>query len=188
VALVTGIFALVPVAIGAGITALVQIHARRQTGLGMAIGGLVMAVLWTVVGIGVAIAFLIGQSATYGALGRVADAGSTSVGSCLGEPGSEDSQATEIECAEEHAAEIYLVEALGEGAWPGYEGVDVSADEACYDAFEPYVGSSWEWSDLDYGYFLPDQGEWTAGEHRVVCVVLPGTEDALHGSVQGSGR
>jgi hypothetical protein len=64
----------------------------------------------------------------------------------------------------------------------------VSADEACYDAFEPYVGSSWEWSDLDYGYFLPDQGEWTAGEHRVVCVVLPGTEDALHGSVQGSGR
>jgi len=187
VALVTGIFALVPLAFGAAIAALVQIHGRRQSGLGMAISGLVLAVLWSVVGIGVAIAFFIGQSETYGVLGRVADAGATSVGSCLEEPSSQDSLAAEIDCAEDHAAEVYLVEELGDGGWPGYDSVDGSADEACYDAFEPYVGTSWEWSDLDYGYFLPDQGEWTAGEHRVVCVVL-GSQDALRGSVQGSGR
>jgi hypothetical protein len=188
VALVTGIFAVVPVAIGAGIAALVQIHGRRQAGLGMAIGGLVLAGLWTLVGIGVVIALVIGQTATYGVLGRVADAGSTSVGSCLAAPTYEDSLAAEIDCAEDHDAEVYLVEELGDGAWPGYDDVDVSADEACYDAFEAYVGRSWELSDLDYGYFLPDQGEWAEGEHRVVCAVLPRSEDALRGSVQGSGR
>jgi hypothetical protein len=176
------------VAIGAAITAFVQIHRRRQTGLGMAIAGIVLAAVWTAVGIGVGIGFLLNQTTVNGALGRVADTEVATVGSCLQEPGAQDSVATEIDCAQDHDAEVYLVDDLGAGVWPGYDEVDANADAACYDAFEGYVGNSWEWSDFDYGYFLPDQAEWALGEHRVVCVVVPGLDEALRGSVRGSGR
>jgi hypothetical protein len=142
VALVTGIVALVPVAIGAAITAFVQIHRRHQTGLGMAIAGIVLAAVWTVVGIGVGIGFVLNQTTVNGALGRVADTEVATVGSCLQEPRAQDSVATGIDCAQDHDAEVYLVDDLGAGVWPGYDAVDANADATCYDAFEGYVGSS----------------------------------------------
>ena len=140
VALVSGIFAIVPLAVGAAIAALVQIYRRRQTGLGMAVAGLALSVLWTLVGIAVAVTLTLGEEVptTFG--GRVADAGSASVGSCLQEPDEQDSLATEIDCAEEHDAEVYLMTELGAGSWPGYEDVFDNADETCYDGFEGYVG------------------------------------------------
>lgn len=188
VALVTGIFAIVPVAVGAAIAALVQIYRRRQTGLGMAIAGIVLSVLWTLVGSAVAIAFLIGDEVPNSVAGRVADAGSASVGGCFRYPDEQDSLVITIDCAQEHDAEFYLLASLDGDEWPGYDDVFDSADDRCYDAFSEYVGRSYNFSDYDYGFFLPDHGEWVSGEHRVVCVVFPMTEETSRGSARGSGR
>ena len=154
----------------------------------MAVAGLALSVLWTLVGIAVAVTLTLGEEVptTFG--GRVADAGSASVGSCLQEPDEQDSLATEIDCAEEHDAEVYLMTELGAGSWPGYEDVFDNADETCYDGFEGYAGRSYNFSDYDFGFYLPDHAEWEAGEHRVICVVVPLTEETSRGSARGSGR
>jgi hypothetical protein len=188
VALVTGIFAIVPVAIGAGIAALVQIYRRRQTGLGMAIAGIVISVFWILVGAAVSIGLFLNQGVPDAMAGRVGDAGSASVGTCLQEPGAQDSLAVEVDCAETHDAEVYLMDTLDGEAWPGYDDVFDSADETCFDAFQGYVGRDYDFSDYDFSFFLPDHAEWASGEHRVICVVIPLTEETSRGSARGSGR
>lgn len=191
VSLVTGILAVVPVAVTAGFVAVWQINRRRQGGLGLAIAGIVTAVSWTLIGLMVAVGILLYRNADPGfdgTMGRVADAGSTSVGDCLTEPGAQDSISRVIDCEQDHGAEVYLVDELGTAAWPGYDRVWEDADTRCYDAFEPFVGETYEWSGYDYGFFLPDQAEWQDGEARVVCVVLPGPDDIRRGSARGSGR
>ncbi len=196
VALVTGIVAIFPVALGAGITALVQIRRRPQAGAGMAIGGIVAGSVWMLIGIVVAAlgAFssslgAFSSSGDYPYLGRVANAGSTTVGSCLLEPSSDDSTAAEIDCAKGHYAEVYLVGAPStEATWPGADKLGQHADDLCYDAFAAYVGTDYDSSEYDYDFFLPDRAEWTAGEHRAVCVVVPGDSHTMRGSVRHSGR
>jgi hypothetical protein len=187
VALVSGIFAIVPVAVGAGIAALVQIYRRRQTGVGMAVAGLVLSGLWALVGIAVAVSFLLSEEVPSSFAGRVADAGSASVGSCLQEPDEQDSVATAIDCAGEHDAEVYLMTELGAESWPGYDDVFSDAEDTCYNAFEGYVGRDYDFSDYDFDFYLPDQAEWVAGEHRVICIVIPLTEETSSGSARGSG-
>jgi hypothetical protein len=189
VALVTGLLALVPVAIGAGITALVQIHRRRQAGMGMAIAGIVGAAVWTLVAVVVGVVLLVNfGDPGGGALGRVADAASTDVGSCLRAPGGDASLATVADCAGKHDGEVYSVDTLGGTAWPGYDQTDSDADDLCYGGFAAYVGRSFEDSEYDYGYFLPDQAEWAAGERRVVCVVLTSSAETSRGRARGRDR
>lgn len=184
--LVTGILALFPVAIGAGVTALVQISRRPQGGKGMAIAGLVLGSVWTVLLSLAVIGFLL-ESGGSGELGRVAHAGSDRVGACLLEPSSDGSVGTPTDCEKGHDAEIYLVKGLGEQqAWPGYDAVKKQAERACKVSFDDYVGESVDSSDFDYGFFFPDEAEWRDGEHRVICVVLPYIDDQLTGSVKDS--
>ena len=190
VALVAGILPLFPLAIGAGITALVQISRRAQRGTALAVVGLVLAGLW-VVGGGVAVLGSVVNSggSSQGNLGRVADAGSTTVGACLLAPGDQDSIGSVVDCASSHDAEVFAVVSLGEDrSWPGYDPVDQLADSACSAAFPGYVGAGPDKTGYDYGFFDPDQGEWRAGEHRVVCVVLPGSDgDTMEGSARNAG-
>ncbi|MDQ1641606.1 MAG: hypothetical protein QOJ90_957 [Actinomycetota bacterium] len=190
VALVTGLLPLVPVALGAGITALVQIHRRNQAGMWMAIVGIVGAVVWSVGAVAVAIGFFLSSVLPFegGGLGRVDAAASTEVGTCLIGPGGELSQATVIDCASDHDGEVYRVLHLEGLQWPGSDEVDMRADDACYGDFAAYVGRSYDFSDYDYGYFLPDKAEWEAGEHRVVCVVMSGPHDTRFGSARGRDR
>ncbi len=182
VALVTGVLALVPVAVGAGITALVQTRRRDQAGAGLAVAGLAAAAAWTVIALVVASALALGGGSDP-ALGRLADAGTTKVGACLLEPAEQDSVSTLVDCARPHAAEVYLADDLDARPWPGYDRVDELADDLCFAAFEDYVGESYDSSDYDYGYFLPDQKEWLDGAHRVVCVVLSPDGAGVRGSV-----
>jgi hypothetical protein len=186
--LVTGILRLFPVAFGAVITAIVQNNRRPLRGAGMAIAGLVLAGCWVVFGGIAAFAFVVGGSSS-GDLGRVALAGSTTVGTCLTAPDDEDFVGTPVSCEVRHDAEIYLVHPVAgaDDPWPGYSDLDADADDACYDAFEAYVGDSYDDSDYDYGYFDPDEAEWRNGERRVVCVVLAGLDDHLTGSVRNGG-
>jgi hypothetical protein len=188
VALVTGILPLFPVAVAAGITALVQNSRRQLRGTGLAIAGLVLSGCW-VLGAGVlALGYFLGDESD-GDLGRVAYAGSTTVGTCLTAPDEEDFIGTPVGCDRRHDAEVYLVRSLAheDDPWPGYSALKDEADDACYDEFDRYVGQAYEDSDYDYGFFFPDEAEWRSGERRVVCVVLPWMGDSLRGSARGKG-
>ena len=133
----------------------------------------------------IALAFgLLDDHGTYGAVGRVGDAASTAVGSCLRDPTGDQSIGTQVDCAQTHDAEVYLAGNLGSDPWPGGDTIDGRADDICYHGFQGYVGTTYDSSDYDYNYYLPDQAEWASGEHRVVCVVEPGFQDSLRGSVR----
>ena len=189
VALVTGILALVPVAVVAGIVALVQVRRRGQRGKGLAIGGLAVAGVWTLLVAAALIALAMGGAGgEFGDLGRVADAGSVSTGSCLAEPTAGGGLRRPVDCAAPHSAEVYRSADLGlGGTWPGDARVGSRADDLCFQAFPAYVGDSYDNSDYEYGWFAPDEAEWQAGEHRVVCAVLPGSDASMKGSVKGAG-
>jgi hypothetical protein len=189
VALVTGILPLFPVAIVAGITALVQNGRRQLGGTGLAIAGIVLGGCWVVLGGLIALGAVF-ASTDSAELGRVRDAGSTAVGTCLQAPGDSDVAGTLVDCSVRHDAEVYLVRSLAgaDDPWPGSDDVETDADDVCNDGFEDYVGESYVDSDYDYGFFDPDESEWREGERRVVCVVLPGGfDDTLTGSVRGGG-
>lgn len=180
VALVTGILPLFLVAIPAGIVGIVQTGRRPERGRGMAITGLVLGSLWAVVLVVVMVAGL--TSSTIGRLGTVSEAGSTKIGTCL-------RNQLETTCDTPHDEEVYAVEYLGTTGWPGGSEVADRADDACYEAFEAYVGTSYEDSDFDYGYYAPSRTEWQRGEHRAVCMVLPAPwHDTTEGSARNSER
>ena len=183
-ALVAGLLALVPVAVVAGVVGLVQTGRRPQAGRWLAVGGLVAAATWTVVLCVVAAVFLDDLEPR---LGRVGDVRSTVVGTCLTAPAAGATAWASSDCSEPHDGEVYLVEDLGAGAWPGKGEIGGRAEDACYGAFSAYVGRSWMTSDYDYGWFSPDAREWSSGERRVVCVVVPYEDSVLPRSVRGSG-
>lgn len=188
--MITGLLPLIPVALGSGITALVQIHRRNQAGMWMAIVGIVGAVVWGLVAVVAGIGFFLSSVLPFegAALGRVDAAASTEVGACLLGPDGDPSLATVVDCANDHDGEVYRVLHLEGMEWPGADEVDMRADDACYGEFAAYVGRSYDFSDYDYAYFLPDQAEWQAGEHRVVCVVMTGPGDTRFGSARGRDR
>lgn len=186
-ALVTGVFALVPVAITCGIVALVQIRKRHERGTGLAISGIVLGGVWAVAGI-VALVVL-ASTALGGFEGTVRQAGSTTPGTCLDRADDSTGVARVVPCSEPHDGEVYAVVQLPESPWPGEGDLDDAAMDGCQDRYEPYLGRGYYSSDFDYGWFAPDAAEWAAGERRVVCVVLPMWPDDLPGrSVKGSGR
>ena len=184
VALVAGLFAVVPVAVPAGIVGLVQIGRRPQPGRWLAVGGLVASGLWTVVIAAVITVLAVSWDTR---LGRVADAGPAAVGDCLSAPDGGSPTWTASDCTGPHDGEVYLVHDLGEGPWPGEDAIATRADDACYESFSGYVGRSYVASAYDYAWFGPDADEWAAGEQRAVCIVVPYDDDVLHEPVRGSG-
>jgi hypothetical protein len=179
-ALVTGLVGLVPIAIGLGIAALVQISRRGHRGTGLAVGGMCAAGVWTVL---IGLFLVAGFSGTfdYSREGDLADVASTTVGACL-----DEHPPVVTDCSTPHDLEVYYAPPLRASYWPGEEDVDSQADDLCYEAFDDYVGTSYDWSDYDYTFFAPSETEWLEGRHLAVCVITP-LDDHLTGSVKGSG-
>ena len=176
--LVTGVVALVPIAIGLGVAAIVQIKRRGETGIGLAIGGFIAAGVWTLL-IGAFVIAGLSGAFDYERSGNLADIASTEVGSCLN-----DDPPLVTDCAAPHDFEVYYSAAIPEPSWPGVDDLDSAADDICYDEFEGYVGESYEDSGYDYTFFAPSRSEWSAGRHTVVCVITPEGR-YLTGSVKG---
>ena len=185
VSLVTSIIGLVPVAVVCGIVALRKVK-RGAGGKGLAIGGLAVSGAWTLlVGGLIAIAAIAGESFLLDSqLGRVGNAGSSTVGTCLNDPGDDRDVWPVVDCGARHAVEVYAVATLEGTDWPGPDVVDALADDVCRGAFKGYVGTSYLLSDYDYSYFLPDEAEWRTEQHRVICVLT--AEDDTAGSARNS--
>jgi predicted small secreted protein len=94
---------------------------------------------------------------------------------------------TEIDCAEEHYAEIYLIAEIDGEEFPGDEQMDQQASDMCLAEFAGYVGAEYNDSELDYLYFSPDAKTWEQGDRQVICAVGD-PSGQITGSVQGSDR
>jgi hypothetical protein len=90
-------------------------------------------------------------------------------------------------CGEMHHFEVFAEPVLDDVAFPGDDEVTRLGDEACYESFAGYVGSSWEDSALDYGWLTPTEDSWTAGDREVTCYLMTDPEGET-ASLAGSGR
>lgn len=176
--LVTGVLALVPLAIGFGIAALRRIPRRGQSGRPLAIVGLLLSALWMV---GLVTILLIAALAgtDRDADGRLTEPASISVfdvqvGDCLEsvEPDAETTSLDGVPCADRHVGEAISRFSLPEGAYPGDEAVFAAGDERCGQVLREQVRPA-ERDGVEPFYLFPTETSWEAQDDReIVCIVL----------------
>ncbi len=77
-----------------------------------------------------------------------------------------------VDCGEAHDFEVYARPLHpGSGAYPGVDAMFAWADEQCWDAFAPYVGASFEQSELFFTNFIPTDDSWDQGNRRATCML-----------------
>ena len=86
-----------------------------------------------------------------------------------------------------HAYEVYALSTIPDGAYPGDDVVEGQADNACTDAFEAFVGTSYDDSVLDVYYFFPTKSSWNLLRDRTITCSVSDGESTI-GSLKGSKR
>jgi hypothetical protein len=161
-----------------------------NTGLGRARAGWILGLI----GVAGFVTMMIGVAATDGFDDDEVSVEELEVGQCVGvaEPSSEViSELPEAECAEPHDAEVF---ALGDvdrddDEHPGTETVLAEVQAACTgQAFEDYVGRSYQESALEVYTLYPSEDAWDDGDRGYVCLAVNPDGSPLTGRVAGSGR
>jgi hypothetical protein len=94
-----------------------------------------------------------------------------------------------VDCAIAHENEVVgLVVSTATGAYPGTQALFDFASAPCTVAFESYVGSSFELSDLDMILVTPSDVTWLKGDRDIACIVMTIDGSQLTGSVRGAAR
>lgn len=96
-----------------------------------------------------------------------------------------------VSCAGPHDAEVYHVAthpAAPEAIYPGEQEMEDFAVAACFEAFEPWTGTSYALSELEIGIMRPVASTWSEGDRRVQCSTHDQALEPLVGSTQGSRR
>ncbi|HHC09437.1 MAG TPA: hypothetical protein ENK55_12090 [Actinobacteria bacterium] len=112
-------------------------------------------------------------------------------GMCFDDPADLPAEIAEVElvaCDEPHDNEVIAVVTMPDGPYPGAARAEAFAEEACLDAFEPYVGVAYEASPLVVSWLTPTAESWDRlGDREVVCIVFDASFEKLEGTVAGSG-
>lgn len=133
-----------------------------------------------------------------GESGEIVEAGSLSVfsfhvGDCwngfeVGELESVDA----VPCDQPHQAEVFgLVDSPGgaDEPFPGEEAIARFAEDRCLEAFEPYVGLSYELSEIYFSSLDPTKDSWERqGDREVICFLGYQDDRRTTGSLRGAGR
>lgn len=93
-----------------------------------------------------------------------------------------------LPCDQPHDNEAYHVYDLPEGEYPGDEQIREQALAGCTEPFAPYVGVSYEESELEVFPLTPTAESWEADDREVICAVYLSSGEKLSGSVKGSAR
>jgi hypothetical protein len=113
------------------------------------------------------------------------------VGDCFNAPeGDIVSEVERLDCDDPHTYEAYHSvdhPATSTEAWIGDEAMTEFAEEACLGAFEDFVGTPYEESELFYFYLQPTAETWDVGDREILCSVYL-EEGDLTESMEGSGR
>ncbi|MFD3685495.1 septum formation family protein [Nocardiopsis sp. NPDC058631] len=94
-----------------------------------------------------------------------------------------------VDCSEEHDSEIYYIEDLPEGDYPGDEFVSTEWEEICLgDNFTDFIGVPWEESEIDASALMPTQETWEQLDDREITCYATSSGEMLTGSLSGANR
>lgn len=125
-----------------------------------------------------------------------ADVFTLQVGDCL-DYASQSAESTEftslptIPCDQQHDTEIYAETTLTEEQYKEALAASTDtetltfADQFCYDAFAPFVGTSYEESALEFTLLSPTDESWAQGDDVLQCLVVH-LDGGLTGTMRGS--
>lgn len=177
------------------IMVLVGPHDGQRRGRGMAWASLVIVTLWTIGSVVLAVVLIASVPADRDDNGDITSGGEVSVedlvvGDCLAEEfsGHEENVYTVSArpCDEPHNGEVFHDLELTEPEFPGDAEMSEIADSTCYQAFEPFVGLTYEDSELDFYYYVPTAQTWKYGDRLVTCVLI--SPEDVSETLQGSER
>ncbi|MGW0121384.1 DUF4190 domain-containing protein [Streptomyces sp. NPDC003327] len=178
--LVTGIVCcLPPLGLVLGLFALPQIKKRGQSGKGLAISGIVLSSLSTlllVVGLvtgGIGSAWRDFQDG-FEEAARQESPMSLRTGQCFNDEGDLEEYTTDVEivpCAEEHDGEVTgTFDASEFDSWPGENKLDELAEKRCETVNAAYALDTWAIpEDVWIYYYLPSKQSWRLGDRSVIC-------------------
>jgi hypothetical protein len=182
-ALITGVLALVPVAVGCGIAALAVIRRTGRRGHGMAVAALVTTATWIIVAgaVGTVAVLTHGFKKPVTVKYHEASVFLVRQGDCVDTP---NGQAVSVlPCASPHDAEVFATFMLPSSAWPGTAAVQQEASSGCDTRLSGYLNPQLSIS-LTQTYVFPDKVAWNGGTRTVICEVRA-TSGQLTGSVRG---
>lgn len=168
-ALVSGLLALLPLALVFGIAALAVIRRTGRRGYGMALAGIYAAWIWVLIGAAAAalIYFTHGFSPRVHTEYKASAAYSLRTGDCLNL--NNDGSYSIVSCSSSHNAEVYGTLTLAGSTYPGAAAVQRMVVSGCATQLAAYVNP--QYADIGFSneYVYPNQHAWTAGERTVIC-------------------
>jgi Septum formation len=113
------------------------------------------------------------------AAGSIAEEGELSVfrfrvGDCFNDPSTGSEEITDVAavpCSQAHDNEVFHLFDLADGSFPDEATLDVRVYEECTPAFNSYVGTPYELSELFVAPITPTEDSWAADDREVVCVL-----------------
>jgi len=183
VSLVTGVVALVPIAVPSGIAALIGIRRTGRGGHGMAMAGLCLAAAWVIIAAAIGTVGLLthGFHKPVTVKYREAAVFTLHEGDCVDSPNGK--VVSVLPCSDPHEAEVFARFALAGSRWPGTAAIASEASSGCGSRLDSYLNPQLAIS-LSQSYVYPNQVAWTAGTRTVICEVRA-TSGLLTGSVRG---
>lgn len=181
--LVSGIVCcLPPLGLVFGLIALPQIKKKNQTGKGLAVAGIVLSALSSLLLIWGLVSG--GFSEAWRSFEKGMDEAATSqstfslrTGQCydvIGEVEALGSDVDVVDCAGEHEAEVTGSFTLtGFTGWPGDDRIDKIAVERCEEISYAYAMDYWAIPDEVWTYYyIPTSHSWRAGDRTVTCAFI----------------
>jgi len=183
-ALVTGLVALVPIAVASGVAALVGIRRTGRGGHGMAMAGLFLSAAWVIIAVAIGTVGVVthGFHKPVTIKYREAAVFTLHEGDCVDSPNAQ--LVSILPCSTPHEAEVFATFALPASPWPGTTAIATAASSGCGTRLNGYLNPQLAIS-LTQSYVYPDQIAWTAGTRTVVCEVRASSGN-LTGSVRGA--
>jgi hypothetical protein len=185
VAFIFGLIGGIPIAIGAGIAALVRIPRRGQRGKGLAIAGLALSGVWVIIVILGVIGAASndnspGVSASAPPSGSVHKHGNISVfslanGDCFNNPPGTTSveNVAAIPCTQPHSAQVFAEFNLtgSDFSYPGQAQVEKQAQNGCNARLsaldKPKLNNS-----MTIHFLFPQEAAWISGQRTVNCLIV----------------
>ena len=182
-AFVSGLVPAIPVTLVLGPIALIRIGRSGARGRALAITGLVLAGLWTVVAAIVAAAIITRPPPPKPV--TLPHVFSLRAGECLNSGPNGISGLQVLSCSRAHDAEVFATFRVAGSHYPGATAVQQQARQGCASRLSGYLNPQLSAASLTQSFVYPDAGAWSAGERTVVCTVHS-TSGPLVGSVRSA--
>ena len=178
--LISGILALVPLAVIFGPVALARIARTGARGRALAITGLTLGGAWAIAA-ALAVAMIISQRPP-ARLVTLPKVFSLRTGECINSAPNGTSGVHVLACGQPHDGEVFATFRLAGQHYPGAAAVRQQTNEGCGSRLSGYMNPQLS-TMLNESYAYPGSAAWAAGERTVVCTVR-GTNGKLIGSVR----